>query len=80
MKTCIALALSILLTGCGETELYFDQNGNPHGTGWKEYHYKSGELMLKEYYEGGQLERSIWLKPEALVSIDHYWTSLLSLR
>ena len=73
MRSCIAITLIFLLAGCGTNELYFDENGFPHGTGWKEYHYKSGKVMLKEYYEDGQLEHSIWMKPDGTVLREEDW-------
>lgn len=73
MRTGIVITLIILLTGCGSPELYFDESGIPHGTGWREYRYKSGQLMLKEYYEDGQLEYSIWMKPDGTVIREEDW-------
>ena len=73
MRTSITILLSLLLAGCGKTELYFDEHGSAHGTGWKEYHYESGKLMLKEYYEDGRLEHSIWLKPDGIVLREEDW-------
>jgi len=73
MKNISIALLTCLLAGCGTTKLYFDDNGFPHGTGWKEYRYKSGKLMLKEHYEDGQLEHSIWLKPDGSVLREEDW-------
>ncbi len=63
----------IFITSCEKKRLTFDENGVPHGTGWKEYHYKSGQLKLKEYYEYGQLEHSLWFKPDGTLIRKEDW-------
>lgn len=70
--TLITLAL-LLSVGCSTQKLYFDTNGFSHGTGWKEYQYKSGGLMLKEYYEDGCLTHSLWYKPDGTMIREEDW-------
>lgn len=73
MKNIFIALLICLLAGCAPAKLRFDKNGVAHGTGWREFRYKSGELMLKDYYKDGQLERSIWQKPDGTVVREEDW-------
>lgn len=68
-----AIVLAVLAVGCSTGQLVFDTDGFPHGTGWRECRYESGQLMLREYYEDGQLERSLWFRPDGSLIREEDW-------
>ncbi len=43
---------------------YKDEDGFPKGTGQAEYHYDSGELMIREWYFRGLIYRATWFTPD----------------
>jgi antitoxin component YwqK of YwqJK toxin-antitoxin module len=53
--------------------LYFDKNGEPHGTGIKKYFYTSGALKLEDHYLNGKLSKSIWFKPDGAIVATTKW-------
>ena len=55
--------------------LYFDKNGEPHGTGIRKYFYTAGALKLKEHYLNGKLSKSIWFKPDGSIVATTDWES-----
>ena len=73
--TCVVMMLGLLSGGggCVQHRLEFDKDGIPHGTGWKYYRYKSGELMLKEYYRRGDLVHSEWFQPDGTLIRKEDW-------
>ena len=71
----VLIVLLMSSAGCKKRELGFDQSGVAYGTGWKEYHYKSGALQLAEYYENGQLEKSVWYTPGGVVIREEKWVN-----
>ena len=73
MKTLTVILTVGLLAGCGPTEFYFDKQGVAHGTGVREYRYDSGELMLKDHYESGRLEHSVWFRPDGTTIREEDW-------
>ena len=44
--------------------LSFDNRGFPHGTGTRQYFYKSGKLKLEEYYRAGIPVHGTWYRPD----------------
>jgi hypothetical protein len=51
--------LVLILFGCAQA-LYFDGRGVAHGSGERDYNYKSGAVQLRETYQDGELVESRW--------------------
>jgi antitoxin component YwqK of YwqJK toxin-antitoxin module len=49
----------LLALGCAQS-LYFDAQGAAHGSGERDYNYKSGAIQLRETYRDGKLVLSRW--------------------
>ena len=73
--TCVLLGLIVLWLGLLlgwdylPGTLSFDGGGFPHGTGTRQYFYKSGRLKLEESYRAGLLVRGTWYRPDGSVLI-----------
>jgi hypothetical protein len=63
-------------TGSGRVPEPFwrDDSGNAHGTGTKDYKYRSGQLMLRERYVRGKQVKSEWFKPDGTLIQTTDWT------
>jgi hypothetical protein len=73
--TCLLLGLIALWIGLFLSWEYlpgtlsFDNCGYPHGTGTRQYFYKSGRLQLEEYYRAGLIVRGTWYRPDGAVLV-----------
>ncbi|MCH8805725.1 MAG: hypothetical protein IH986_06525 [Planctomycetes bacterium] len=69
----IALLLMWSASGYMPGTLYFDTEGESHGTGTRGYFYESGELKLEDRYIAGQLVEETWYKPDgSIVAIEQF--------
>lgn len=72
----IILLPVFLLSACDRTDpLYFDANGQPHGSGEKTYNYKAGGVMLRETYVDGKCEFSQWFAPDGRLVHSTDWVN-----
>lgn len=69
----IALLLMWYASGYMPGTLYFDTEGESHGTGTRSYSYESGELKLEDRYIAGQLVEKTWYRPDgSIVANEHF--------
>ena len=60
----VTITLSIIWEYLPGTLRFDEMIGFPHGTGTAVYHYRSGELKLREKYFAGELQESAWYRPD----------------
>jgi hypothetical protein len=83
-KRLLAVLVALLILSCGGVigayfagywpgSVHFDERGIPHGTGWIQYSYDTGELMLEEYYVAGRIAFSRWYRPDGSTVAETEW-------
>ena len=72
----IVVTAFIVVPACEDSEsLSFDEQGEPHGSGEKVYHYETGQVMLREQYVDGQVVRSRWYRPDGTLIEETKWAN-----
>jgi antitoxin component YwqK of YwqJK toxin-antitoxin module len=64
----------LILLGCTQA-LYFDGRGVAHGTGERDYNYKSGVVQLREDYKDGELVQSRWFGTDGELIQESLWSN-----
>jgi antitoxin component YwqK of YwqJK toxin-antitoxin module len=64
--------IMLLSLGCAQA-LYFDAQGAAHGSGERDYNYKSGAIQLRETYKDGKLVLSRWFGTDGELVQDSIW-------
>ena len=63
----------LVALGCTQA-LYFDADGTSHGTGERDYNYKSGAIKLRENYKDGKIVLSRWFAPDGDLIQQSVWS------